>query len=45
MNQSLAEKSYVYLREKLACGEFEPGARLVNRTLADEIGVSVIPGA
>lgn len=43
MNQSLAEKSYVYIRQKLARGEFAPGKRLVNRTLADEIGVSVIP--
>ena len=43
MNQSLADKSYDYLRNKLAQGELPPGQRLVNRTLADEIGVSVIP--
>lgn len=43
MDQSLAEKSYDYIREKLACGELEPGMRLVNRALASEIGVSVIP--
>lgn len=43
MEQSLAEKSYDYLRQKLSAGEFPPGKRLVNRTLADEIGVSVIP--
>jgi DNA-binding GntR family transcriptional regulator len=43
MEQSLAEKSYDYIRQKLSGGEFQPGKRLVNRTLADEIGVSVIP--
>ena len=43
MDQSLAEKSYDYIRDKLASGDLEPGMRLVNRTLADQIGVSVIP--
>ncbi len=43
MEQSLAEKSYDYIREKLSGGEFPPGKKLVNRTLAAEIGVSVIP--
>lgn len=43
MDQSLAGKSYTYIREKLSCGDIPPGRRLVNRTLADEIGVSVIP--
>ena len=43
MEQTLAEKSYDYIREKLSRGELPPGKRLVNRTLADEIGVSVIP--
>ena len=43
MDQSLAEISYAYIRERLASGEFPPGKQLVNRTLAEEIGVSVIP--
>lgn len=43
MSQSLAEKSYEYIRDKLSRGELAPGNQLVNRALADEIGVSVIP--
>tara|TARA_R110002073_G_scaffold7245_6_gene41356 strand:- start:6714 stop:7415 length:702 start_codon:yes stop_codon:yes gene_type:complete len=43
VDQSLAEISYDYIRAKLASGEFMPGKQLVNRTLAVEIGVSVIP--
>ena len=43
MEQTLAEKSYRYIRRKLSRGEWELGARLVNRSLASEIGVSVIP--
>ncbi len=43
MEQSLAEKSYDHIRRKLADGELAPGHRLVNRALAEEIGVSVIP--
>jgi len=43
MQQTLAEKSYGYIRKKLARGDLPPGKRLVNRVLADEIGVSVIP--
>jgi DNA-binding GntR family transcriptional regulator len=40
---SLAEKSYLYIRQKLERGEMPLGSQLVNRTLAAEIGVSVIP--
>ncbi len=40
---TLTEKSYQILREKLSHGEFAPGAQLVNRTLAKEIGVSMAP--
>jgi DNA-binding GntR family transcriptional regulator len=40
---TLTEKSYHILREKLFRGEFKPGAQLVNRTLAKEIGVSMSP--
>lgn len=43
MEQTLAEKSYDYIRKRLAGGDLLPGQRLVNRALADEIGVSVIP--
>jgi DNA-binding GntR family transcriptional regulator len=41
--QTQTEKSYARLREKLAAGQLAPGQRLVNRALADEFGVSVIP--
>jgi DNA-binding GntR family transcriptional regulator len=43
VDPSLAEISYEYIRERLSSGEFPPGKQLVNRTLAAEIGVSVIP--
>lgn len=43
MDQSLAEKSYEHIRRQLSEGALAPGKRLVNRTLAEEIGVSVIP--
>jgi DNA-binding GntR family transcriptional regulator len=43
VGNSLAEKSYRHILEKLSRGEFSPGARLVNRALASEIGVSIIP--
>ena len=43
MEQTLAEKSYDHIRQMLSSGELAPGNRLVNRALANEIGVSVIP--
>ena len=43
LERSLAERSYRYIHRKLSSGELRPGARLVNRILASEIGVSVIP--
>ena len=43
MERTLAEKSYDYIRKRLSEGDLPPGKRLVNRVLADEIGVSVIP--
>lgn len=43
MEQSLSEKSYTFIRRMLSTGDLPPGKRLVNRTLAEEIGVSVIP--
>lgn len=43
MPTTLAERAYRHIREKLSDGGFAPGKQLVNRVLADEIGVSVIP--
>lgn len=43
MTISLSQKAYDYLHEKLSKGELKPGSRIVNRTLAEQIGVSVIP--
>ncbi len=43
LQTTLAGKSYSYLREKLTRGEFPAGAQLVNRALAQEIGVSLAP--
>lgn len=40
---TLTERAYEYLRKKLLSGELTPGTRLVNRTLAKEIGTSAIP--
>ena len=43
MTTSLAEQAYKHIRGKLSNGTFVPGEQLVNRVLATEIGVSVIP--
>ena len=43
MEPTLAEQAYQHIQRKLADGDLSPGTRLVNRTLAGEIGVSVIP--
>jgi DNA-binding GntR family transcriptional regulator len=43
MATSLAQSTYESIREKLLSGEIQPGDRLVNRTLAESLGVSVIP--
>ncbi|TWT65322.1 GntR family transcriptional regulator [Allorhodopirellula solitaria] len=43
MEPSLADVSYEFIRAKLANGDYSPGRRLVNRALAEQIGVSVIP--
>lgn len=40
---NLSHRAYEYLRRKLVCGELPPGARLSNRQLAQEIGVSFTP--
>ena len=43
MQTTLADKSYQHVRDLLVRGELAPGQRLVTRTLADEIGVSLAP--
>ncbi|MCZ6671771.1 MAG: GntR family transcriptional regulator [Verrucomicrobia bacterium] len=44
LNQNnLREKAYQHIRRRVFNGEFPPGTRLVNRTLATEIGSSFIP--
>lgn len=43
MQETLSEKAYQQLRRKVLRGELQPGDQLVNRTLADEIGVSLAP--
>lgn len=40
---SLSEKAYHHIRRQVFAGELAPGDRLVNRTLATEIGTSFIP--
>jgi len=40
---NLSERAYLFIRNKLALGELPPGARLINRTLAREVGVSLTP--
>ena len=43
MDVSLKQKAYDFIRDKLMLGELTAGARLSNRALAAEIGISVIP--
>ena len=43
MTDTLATKAYSLLRSKLASGDLKPGDRLVNRTIADQIGMSFTP--
>lgn len=40
---SLSEKAYQHIRRQLFAGQLAPGARLVNRALAKELGTSFIP--
>lgn len=41
--ETLAEKNVPALAAQPAGGELQAGAQLVNRTLAEEIGVSLAP--
>lgn len=43
MQDTLMEKTYQRLRRKVLRGELQPGDQLVNRTLAEEMGVSLAP--
>lgn len=43
MTRTLAVQAYEQLRQALANGDFEPGAQLVNRTVAKSIGMSMTP--
>ena len=43
MDQTLSQQVYEQLHQKLRAGDLPPGARLVNRTLAAELGTSTIP--
>lgn len=43
LRKTLTEKAYRAIRAKLGRGELLPGHRLVNRTLAAEIGISFTP--
>lgn len=40
---SLSEKAYQHIRRQVFAGQLSPGDRLVNRTLAKELGTSFIP--
>jgi DNA-binding GntR family transcriptional regulator len=40
---TLSDQAYVALRESITGGRFEPGVRLTERALADELGVSPTP--
>ncbi|HST42505.1 MAG TPA: winged helix-turn-helix domain-containing protein, partial [Conexibacter sp.] len=41
--QSLADRVAEQIREAIYDGRYAPGSRLVERTLADQLGVSHIP--
>ncbi|HVK19095.1 MAG TPA: GntR family transcriptional regulator [Fimbriiglobus sp.] len=43
MQETLAEKTYQHLRRKVLTGELQAGSQLVNRTLAEELEVSLAP--
>jgi DNA-binding GntR family transcriptional regulator len=43
MQAPSSQRAYDYIRDQLLQGRLAPGTQLVNRTLAQEIGVSVVP--
>jgi DNA-binding GntR family transcriptional regulator len=40
---SLSEKAYQHIRQQVFLGKLSPGDRLVNRSLAEQLGTSFIP--
>lgn len=42
-HRSLSQRAYDQIKERLHDGRLKPGQRLVNRTLAAELGISTIP--
>jgi DNA-binding GntR family transcriptional regulator len=42
-NTSLSQRAYVEIRQRLRDGSLKPGMRLVNRSVAAELGISTIP--
>lgn len=40
---TLGHQAYVELRRRLAAGEFPPGSQLVNRTISEQVGMSMTP--
>ncbi|MFT5734130.1 MAG: DNA-binding GntR family transcriptional regulator [Planctomycetota bacterium] len=43
MLNNLSEQAYGHIRQRLTRGEWQPGTRLVHRTLAAEMGISFTP--
>ena len=43
MTATLKQRAYNHIRRQVMTGRLSPGARLCNRGLAKEIGVSLIP--
>ncbi|QDT19727.1 GntR family transcriptional regulator [Gimesia chilikensis] len=43
VSKNLTEQSYQYIRQQMEQNVLAPGTRLVNRKLAEELGVSAIP--
>ena len=43
MSESLADKAYHQIRQWLLSGKLEPGARLSNRGMADQLNISFTP--
>ena len=41
--ENLSDKVTIFIREKIFCGEYDMGDRLLEQDLADELGVSRAP--
>lgn len=42
-SKSKSEQAYLWIRDKILSGQYTPGYRLVLATLAEELGMSVVP--